>query len=91
LFGEYFCIICFFFCSFDLYPIVMTIECRLDKNLCYQSECRCAIQHSTAALNIRPCLVSKVCHQILLCKNKILIISKCRHIYGVLNVDEIKS
>jgi hypothetical protein len=32
---------------------------------------------------------SQVYHQILLCKKKISIPSKCRHMYGVLNIDEI--
>jgi hypothetical protein len=36
-------------------------------------------------------LVTKFSSQILLCKKKILITSKCRHMYGVLNVDEIKN
>jgi hypothetical protein len=35
--------------------------------------------------------VTKFPSQILLCKKKILITSKCRHMYGVLNVDEIKN
>jgi hypothetical protein len=36
-------------------------------------------------------LVSRICPQILLCKKKILITSKCRHMHEVLNVDEIKN
>jgi hypothetical protein len=38
-----------------------------------------------------PCLDAKFQPQIPLCKKKIPITSKCRHMYGVLNVDEIKN
>jgi hypothetical protein len=44
-----------------------------------------------AALNIRPCLDAKFQPQISMCKKKIPITSKCRHMHGVLNVDEIKN
>jgi hypothetical protein len=37
------------------------------------------------------CLDPKFHLQIPLCKKKIHITSKCRHMYGVLNVDEIKN
>jgi hypothetical protein len=38
-----------------------------------------------------PCLDAKFQPQIPLCKKKIPILSKCRHMHGVLNVDEIKN
>jgi hypothetical protein len=40
---------------------------------------------------LMPCLVPKFYSQILLSKKKILITSKCRHMYVVLNVDGIKN
>jgi hypothetical protein len=46
----------------------------------------------TAMLRLTgPCLVFNFNPEIPLCKKKILIISKCWHMYGVLNVDEIKN
>jgi hypothetical protein len=42
-------------------------------------------------LEVEPCLVSRICPQISLCKKKILITSKCRHMHGVLDIDEIKN
>jgi hypothetical protein len=38
-----------------------------------------------------PLFSSQILPQISLCKNKIHITSKCRHMHGVLNVDEIKN
>jgi hypothetical protein len=40
---------------------------------------------------LRPGLVTNFNPQIPLCKKKIPITSKCRHMYGVLNVDEVKN
>jgi hypothetical protein len=44
-----------------------------------------------AGVGLRSCLDPHVCHQISQSKKKILVTSKCRHMYRVLNVDKIKN
>jgi hypothetical protein len=54
-------------------------------------ECTVASPKSTVlgAKKLGPCLDPKFHPQISLCKKKILITSKCRHMHVVLNIDEI--
>jgi hypothetical protein len=40
---------------------------------------------------VRPCLVTPILLQILLCKRRFSVTSKCRQMHEVLNVDEIKN
>jgi hypothetical protein len=45
----------------------------------------------SSANALKVLFTSQIFSQILLCKKKIPVTSKCRHIYEVLNVDEIKN
>jgi alpha/beta superfamily hydrolase len=54
-------------------------------------ECSVALVGEPHPLEAWTMLDTKVCHQILLCKKKIFITLKYRHIHRVLNVDEIKN
>jgi hypothetical protein len=53
--------------------------------------CHVRSTHVAGQSKLRPCLVHKFFSQILLCKKKIPITSKYRHMYVVLNVDKIKN